>query len=68
MLEKNYDSPWAAPSFIIPKKNGQVRFLTDFRQLNKRLQRKPYPIPKILDMMQTLQGFTYATTLDLNMG
>ena len=68
VLEKNSDSQWASPSFIIAKKNNQVKFLTDFRQVNDVLLRKPYPIPKILDMMQTLQGFRYATTLDLNMG
>ncbi len=30
--------------------------------------RKPYPIPKISTTLQELEGFTYATTLDLNMG
>ena len=68
VLIKNSDSPWASPSFLIPKKNGQVRFLTDLRKVNKMLVRKPYTIPKFLDVIQTLQGFTYATTLDLNMG
>jgi len=68
VLDKNSGSQWGSPSFIIPKKNGQVRFLTDFRQVNDKLLWKPYPIPKILDMMQTLQGFRYASTLDLNMG
>ena len=33
-----------------------------------KLLRKPFPIPRIMDMMQTLEGFQYATTLDLNMG
>lgn len=61
-------SPRTSPSFIIPKKDGTVRFLTDFHKVNECLVRKPYPIPKIMDMMQTLQGFTCATTLDLNMG
>ena len=28
----------------------------------------PYPIPKIQDMLLKLEGFTYATSLDLNMG
>ena len=50
------------------KKNGQGRFLSDFRKLNKLILRKPYPIPIILDLIQTLEGFSYATTLDLNMG
>jgi len=40
-------SEWGSPTFIIPKKNGQVRFLTDFGEANKILRRKPWPIPKI---------------------
>jgi hypothetical protein len=39
-----------------------------FRELNKRIVRKPYPIPKISTILQELEGFTYATALDLNMG
>lgn len=62
------DSEWGAPSFIIPKKNLTVRFLSDFRKLNSMLRRKPFPIPKIQDMLQQLEGFTYASALDLNMG
>ncbi len=58
----------ASPSFIIPKKDYTVRTISDFRDLNKRIVRKPYPIPKISTTLQELEGFTYATTLDLNMG
>ena len=61
-------SAWASPSFIIPKSDDSVRFLSGFRKLNTKIIQKPYPIPKILDLMQTLQGFMHATTLDLNMG
>ena len=68
VLHRNTDSVWGSPSLIIPKKNGQVRFLTDFSQLNDKLVRKPFPIPRILYLVQTLQAFTYATVLDLNMG
>ena len=68
MLEWQPSSEWAAPSFIQPKKNGTVRFLTDFRELNKRLVRKPFPLPKISTVLQELEGFTFATSLDLNMG
>jgi hypothetical protein len=39
-----------------------------FPQLNKRIVRKPYPIPWIQDMLLNLEGFQYATSLDLNMG
>ena len=68
VLEPCTDSEWGAPSFIIPKKNMTVRFLSDFRRLNSMLKRKPFPIPKIQDMLQKLEGFKYATALDLNMG
>ena len=68
VLEWQPSSEWAAPSFIQAKKNGTVRFLTDFRELNKRIVRKPFPLPKISTVLQELEGFTFATSLDLNMG
>jgi hypothetical protein len=61
-------SKWALPSFIIPKKDHTVSTISNFRELNKRIVRKPYPIPQISTTLQELEGFTYATTLDLNMG
>ena len=67
-LRKVNRSQWAAPTFIIPKKDGTVRFISDFRELNKRIKRRPYPIPHIQDMLLNLEGFQYATSLDLNMG
>ena len=68
VLKKINHSEWAAPTFIIPKKDFTVRFISDFRELNKRIKRKPFPLPKIQDLMLKLEGFTYATSLDLNMG
>ena len=68
VLRKINESEWAAPAFIIPKKDTTVRFLSDFRELNKRIKRKPYPIPNIQDLLRKLEGFMYATSLDLNMG
>ena len=41
-------------------------FLSDSRNLNKQLKRKPYPIKNI--MLLKLEGFQYATSLDLNTG
>jgi hypothetical protein len=68
VLERQPASEWALPSFIIPKKDKTVRFLSDFREVNKRLVRKPFPIPKISTVLQEIGGFSYATALDLNMG
>ena len=59
---------YASPSFIIPKKNGTVRVVSDFRVLNSLLKTVTFPIPKIQDLLNDLGGFTYATSLDLNMG
>jgi hypothetical protein len=68
VLKWQLTSEWAAPSFIQPKKNGTVRFLMDFRRLNERLVRKPFPLPKISTVLQELEGFMYATALNLNIG
>ena len=68
VLKRVNRSEWAAPTFIIPKKDGKVRFVSDFRELNKRIKRMPYPVPNIQEMMLNLEGFKYATALDLNMG
>jgi hypothetical protein len=42
--------------------------MSNFWGANKRLVRKPFPIPKISTVLQELEGFTFATALDLNMG
>ena len=68
VLERQPKSEWGSPTFIIPKKNKTVRFLSDFREVNKRIIRTPYPIPKISSVLQEMEGFSYATALDLNMG
>ncbi len=45
-----------------------MRTITDFRELNKQIVRRPYPIPKISTTLQELKGFTYAMALGLNLG
>src|SRR5688572_13986952 len=68
ILRKINRSEWACPMFTISKPDGSLRSLADLRELNKRIKKHPYPIPKIQDMLQKLEGFMYATSLDLNMG
>ena len=53
--------------FIIAKKDGRVRFISDFRKLNTQIKRTPYPLPHIKDMLLKVSNFTYATALDLVM-
>ena len=61
-------SEWAASTFIIPKKDGSERFISEFRELNKRIQRKPYPTPKTQTLLLQVEGFQHANGLDLNIG
>jgi hypothetical protein len=59
---------WAVPTFMTPKKDGRVHFISDFCKLNEWLRRAPYPIPKTQDPLHKLEGFMHATSSDLNMG
>jgi hypothetical protein len=70
VLEEDYSSEWASPSFAIPKKNGTIRVVADFRKLNLLLNHLSHPflIPKIGDMIRSMEAFTFASALDLNMG
>jgi hypothetical protein len=42
--------------------------LPDLREVNKVIRRKTFPLPRITNMLQKLEGFMCATSLDLNMG
>ena len=68
VLKKVNNYQWAAPNFMIPKINGTVRFISDFRELNNKIKRKPFPIPKVEDLLLKLECFRYATSLDLTLG
>jgi hypothetical protein len=71
VLEEDYSSEWASisPSFAIPKK-GTIIVLNDFRKLNLLLKQRchPFPIPKIGEMILSMEGFTFASAMYLNMG
>ena len=58
VLKKVNQSEWAALTFIIPKNDNTVRFISDFRELNQRIRRKLYPIHKTQDLLLKLDGFS----------
>lgn len=60
-------SSWISGSFIIPKKDNTVRWISDFRALNKALKRKVYPIPRIQDILARRSGYKFLTKLDISM-
>jgi hypothetical protein len=68
VLRKINNSERPCPMFTIAKPDGSLGSLADLREVNKVIKRKSYPLPKILDMLQKLEGFMYATSFDLNMG
>ena len=68
-LEVANNSEWGTPSFSQHKpKSNQLRFLSDYSNLNKQLKQKPYLIPKLNEILLRLEFFQCATSLDLNMG
>ena len=66
LLKRKYNSDWASPFFIIPKKNGKVRIISDFRKVNEKIKRKPFLISNIQSLLLKLKYFKYATLLKLN--
>jgi hypothetical protein len=67
VLGPAYESEWAAPTFIIPKKDGTVRVVTDFRKLNHWIARKQFPLPKINDIIRRRASYVFLTLLDVSM-
>ena len=52
VLEEVRESELGSSTFTITKKNGSVPFLPDFRMPNTKIKPKPYPLPKIGDVLQ----------------
>ena len=55
VINKVNRSQWSAPTCIIPNKDSTVRFISDFKEINKHILRQLYPIPKIQDLLLRLR-------------
>ena len=62
------DSPYSAPAMLVPKKNGKLRLVIDYRKLNKQTIKSCWPIQSNEEIFETLQGSAYFTTLDMSWG
>nr|GEV07299.1 hypothetical protein [Tanacetum cinerariifolium] len=58
-------SPWGAPVLFVKKKDGSFGICIDYRELNKLTIKNRYPLPKIDDLFDQLQGSQYFSKIDL---
>ncbi|GKE76626.1 putative reverse transcriptase domain-containing protein [Tanacetum coccineum] len=61
-------SPWGAPVLFVKKKDGSFRMCIDYRELNKLTVKNHYPLPRIDDLFDQLQGSSVYSKIDLRSG
>ncbi|GJY15149.1 putative reverse transcriptase domain-containing protein [Tanacetum coccineum] len=66
--EQRLTSPWGAPVLFVKKKDGSFRMCIDYRELNKLTVKNRYPLPRIDDLFDQLQGSSVYSKIDLRSG
>ncbi|GJZ25427.1 putative reverse transcriptase domain-containing protein [Tanacetum coccineum] len=61
-------SPWGAPVLFVKKKDGSFRMCIDYQELNKLTIKNRYPLPRIDDLFDQLQGSSVYSKIDLRSG
>ncbi|GKB34574.1 putative reverse transcriptase domain-containing protein, partial [Tanacetum coccineum] len=61
-------SPWGAPVLFVKKKEGSFRMCIDYRELNKLTVKNRYPLPRIYNLFDQLQGSSVYSKIDLRSG
>ncbi|GKA76915.1 hypothetical protein Tco_0783376 [Tanacetum coccineum] len=61
-------SHWGAPMLFVKKKDGSFRMCVDYRELNKLTVKNRYPLPRIDDLFDQLQGSQFFSKIDLRYG
>ena len=61
-------SPWGAPVLVMKKKDGSLRLCIDYRQLNRVTIHNQYPLPRIDELFDQLQGSRVYSKIDLRSG
>ncbi|GJW57045.1 putative reverse transcriptase domain-containing protein [Tanacetum coccineum] len=60
--------PWGVPILFVKKKDGSFRMCIDYRELNKLTVKNRYPLPRIDDLVDQLQGSQFFSKIDLRSG
>ncbi|KAI3685091.1 hypothetical protein L6452_34324 [Arctium lappa] len=72
LLDKGFirpsSSPWGTPVLFVKKKDGTFRMCIDYRELSKLTLKNRYPLPRIDDLFDQLQGTSYFSKIDLRSG
>nr|GFB61798.1 putative reverse transcriptase domain-containing protein [Tanacetum cinerariifolium] len=72
LLDKGFirpsSSPWGEPVLFVKKKDGSFHMCIDYRELNKLTIKNRYPLPRIDDLFDQLQGSQYFLKIDLRSG
>nr|CAE02906.1 OSJNBb0045P24.14 [Oryza sativa Japonica Group] len=72
LLQKGYirpsTSPWGAPVIFVEKKDHTQRMCVDYRALNEVTIKNKYPLPRIDDLFDQLEGATVFSKIDLRSG
>ncbi|GKG34572.1 hypothetical protein Tco_0437268, partial [Tanacetum coccineum] len=61
-------SPWGASVLFIKKKDGSIWMCIDYQELNKLMVKNLYPLPRIDDLFDQLQGSSVYSKIDLRSG
>ncbi|GJT89866.1 putative reverse transcriptase domain-containing protein [Tanacetum coccineum] len=61
-------SPWGAPILFVKKKDGSFRMFIDYHELNKLTVKNRYPLPRIDNLFDQLQGSSIYSKIDLRSG